>query len=336
MNQIKANWVATFIALLLGLVGVTVSITQTDEPTDNGGTSKSIKFTVDKSGKPGDQNATVTAPVAVVNAVKPNLEGNLRDETPVGAPPQQIEVNQDKATEVKATLPSIPTGGATASVPGCVTKFVNNQSSRNGVRPIWFVLHYTVSPNVPGWADVNAVAALFNRSGSQASSHFIIDAEGHCAYIVPIEQKAWTQAAGNSLSVSVEVIDTGRETTYLPSPGLAKLRQVFRVVASRTGIATREGSVYPATSGCVQHKDGSLAWGGHVDITPFSRALVCKAILVGAKPTKKQTWIKHRLAIHNAYAKKCKHKYQRQRRPVTCSKLRADARKLDALITRKA
>lgn len=335
MKDLKANWVATFVAILLGIVGVTVSISSTSEPTPTGGTKRTVSATVDKSGKPGTQSMTVKAPASVVNAVKPNLEGNLRDETPVGAPPKQIEVNQDKATEVKATLPPIPTGGATASVPGCVTRFVSNQSSRNGIRPIWFPLHYTVSPNVPGWADVNAVVALFDRSGSQASSHFVIDAEGHCAYIVPLERKSWTEAAGNSLSVSVEVIDTGRETTYLPPAGIAKLRSVFKTVSARTGIAAREGSVYPPVGGCVQHKDGGLAWGGHIDITPFSRTLVCKAILVAAKPSKKQTWINHRLAIHRQYAKKCRHPRQREVRPVTCKRLRSTGRKLDRLIKRK-
>lgn len=328
--------IATAVAILLALVGIALSVTV--DRTDDGQGHKSTKvtFNVDKSGQPGVQTGTMSAPAPVVAAIKPNLESSLRDETPAGAPPAQVQVNEDKATEVKATLPPIPTAGATADVPGCVTRFVGNQSSRNGVRPIWFVLHYTVSPNVPGWADVNAVAALFDRSGSQASSHFIIDAEGHCLYIVPLERKSWTESAGNSLSVSVEVIDTGRETTYLPAPGIAKLRQVFRVVAARTGIAAREGSVYPAIGGCVQHKDGSLAWGGHIDITPFSRTLVCKTIMVAAKPSKKQLWIKHRLAIHNTYAHKCKHAYQRERRPVTCKKLRADARKLDRLIARKS
>lgn len=335
MNNYKVNWVATIVALLLGLVGVVVSVSQTDEPTATGGHKKTITFRVDKSGAAGTQTGTVTTPAAVVNAVEPNLEGDLRDETPTAAPPAQIEVNQDKATEVKATLPPIPTGGATADIPGCVTRFVNNQSSRNGVRPIWFVLHYTVSPNVPGWADVNAVAVLFDRSSSQASSHIIIDAEGKCAYIVPLERKAWTQAAGNSLSVSVEVIDTGRETTYLPAPGLAKLRSVFRTVSVRTGIPAREGSVYPASGGCVQHKDGSLAWGGHIDITPFSRTLVCKAILVKAKPSKKSIWIKRRIRDHNKYVASCKTSAQRKRNAKECSAIRAHARKLDKLIARK-
>lgn len=335
MFKRNPHWIALLAAVLsLASLSVALSIDTTIGP--GGSVHRQITFHVDRSGSPGVQTGTVTAPASVVAAVKPNLESDLRDETPVGAPPAQIEVNEDKATQVKATLPPIPTAGATADVPGCVTRFVGNQSSREGVRPIWFVLHYTVSPNVPGWADVNAVAALFDRSGSQASSHFIIDAEGHCLYIVPLERKSWTESAGNRLSVSVEVIDTGRETTYLPPPGIAKLRQVFGVVSSRIGIAAREGSVYPAVGGCVQHKDGGLAWGGHIDITPFSRTLVCKAILVAAKPSRKQVWIGHRLTIHNTYAQKCKHAYQRERRPVTCKKLRADARKLDRLIARKS
>lgn len=335
MNNIKANWVTTVIALIIGLSGLAVALSVDTTDDGNGHKKTTITFRVDKSGSPGTQTQAVTASAPVVAAVQTNLEGNLKDETPLGAPPAQIQANQDKATEVQATLPALPTGGATAGVPGCRTQFVQNQSSRNGIRPIWFVLHYTVSPNVPGWGDVNAVVALFNRSSSQASSHFVLDAEGHCAYIVPIENKAWTEAAGNSLGVSVEIIATGKETKLCTGPCLAELRVIFRTVSARTGIKSQTGSIYPAIGGIVQHKDGGLAWGGHIDITPFDSKALASQVLAGVKPSQKSVWIKHRLAIHNTYQQKCKHKYQRERRPVTCAKLRKDAKKLDHLIARK-
>lgn len=333
----KGNWVVTIVTAIVALAGLTVAITATDNPTPQGGHEKTIQFTVDRSGAKGDQPKTVTVQKAVVTSVAANLEQGLKLESPPGAPANQLDAANALELGIKATLPPLPTAGATAGVPGCRTLFVNNQSSRNGVRPIWFVLHYTVSPNVPGWADVLSVVGLFNRSSSQASSTFVEDAEGHCAYIVPIERKAWTQAAGNSLSVSVELIATGKESTLCTGPCLKQLRVIYRTVAARTGIRSVEGSVYPPRGGCIQHKDGGLSWGGHIDITPFSRHNLCAQILAGpavAKPTKKQTWVAHRLAIHNTYAKKCKHARQRKVRPVTCARLRADARKLDRLIRR--
>lgn len=328
-----ANWVATIVALLLGLVGVTVSVTNTTEPTPGGGTQHKVTVTVDKSGAPGTQAQKVTAPASVVNAVKPNLEANLKDETPTGAPADQVLANHQLAEGVKAVVPPLPEAGATAGVPGCRTQFVGNQSSRNGVRPIWFVLHYTVSPNVPGWGDVNAIVALFDRSSSQASSTFVLDAEGHCAYIVPIERKAWTQAAGNSLSVSVEIIATGRETALCTGPCLTQLRVIQQTVSARTGIPPRAGSVYPAVSGLVQHKDGGLAWGGHIDITPFSSRALISQVLAGAKPSKRVVWVRHRRQVHTRYVAQCRTK--KQRGSATCAGLRSRARLLDTLLKRK-
>lgn len=337
MNNWKTT-VGVVVSIVLSLAGLTVAVTSTDNPTPNGGHERTYKFTVDKSGKAGDQNGTVTAPTATVKAIDANLEEGLRLEAPAGSPPSQLDAANALELGIKATLPPLPTAGATAGVSGCRTLFVNNQSSRNGIRPIWFTLHYTVSPNVPGWADVLSVVGLFNRSSSQASSHFVLDAEGHCAYIVPIERKAWTQAAGNSLSVSVELIATGRESSLCTGPCLAELRVIYKTVAARTGIRSEPGSVYPPHGGCIQHKDGGISWGGHVDITPFSRRALCAQVLAGPavkKLTKKQKWVAHRIAIHNTYFKKCKHARQRKVRPVTCSRLRSEARKLDKLIARK-
>jgi hypothetical protein len=334
VNNLKVNWAATLAAILIGLAGITVAITSTDNPTPEGGHARTIKFTVDKSGKAGDQNGTVTAPAPVVAAIKPNLESHLL-QPPAGSPPSQLDAANALELGIKATLPPLPTGGATAGVPGCRTLFVNNQSSRHGVRPIWFVLHYTVSPNVPGWADVYSVVGLFNRSSSQASSHFVLDAEGHCAYIVPIEAKAWTEAAGNSLSVSVEIIATGRESTLCVGPCLKELRTIYNTVSARTGIARRAGSVYPPRGGCIQHKDGGLSWGGHIDITPFSRAALCAQLNASVKPSKKQVWIKHRIADHRRYVRSCHTAKQRKANAKKCAEIRAHARRLDTLIKRR-
>lgn len=333
MDNLKTNWAVTIVAVLLGLAGLTISLT-IDTTNEEGQSKKTITFHVDKSGAPGTQTGTVTAPVAVVKAVEPNLEDNLFG-TPVGAPPEQVDANRQTEDETKATLPALPTAGATAGVSGCVTRFVNNQSSRNGVRPIWFVLHYTVSPNVVGWADVNSVVALFDRISSQASSTFVLDGEGHCAYIVPIERKPWTQAAGNSLSVSVEIIATGKETTLCTGACLVELRKIFRTVSSRTGIKTVQGSVYPAVGGIVQHKDGGLAWGGHIDVTPFSSRALANQILAGLRPSKKAIWIRHRKQDHRKYVKNCKTASQRKTNAKECAAIRVHARTLDKLIARK-
>jgi hypothetical protein len=100
--------------------------------------------------------------------------------------------------------------------------FIHSYSSRHGVRPTQFWLHYTASPNIAGWGDVLSIVHYFTTV--EASSHFVIDREGNCAYIVPIEQKAWTQMAANAFGINFEIIDTGREKTYLDPAGETKLR----------------------------------------------------------------------------------------------------------------
>jgi hypothetical protein len=202
-QNLRANWLATVLALLAAAAGLTVSITRTDQTDQTGVRTKTLTVHVDKSGQPGVQPGTVTVSAPVQAAIQPNLETNLRGETPAGMTQEQIDAAARAAEVIKTTLPPLPTAGATAEVPGCRTEFIHSYSSRHGVRPTIFTLHLTVSHNVPGWADVNAIVNLFAHES--ASSHFILDNDNppHCAYIVPLEQKAWTQAAGRSRCTSL-------------------------------------------------------------------------------------------------------------------------------------
>lgn len=269
------------LAALLALVSITITLADTD------GDGKTDTVTVTVNDAPNDKAPAreVVVPEAVVQQAAPTLESGLRDESPPEATPAELEAVDQQVEEVRQLKEPLPTLGASAGFRGCITRFVSNQSSRGGVRPIYQVLHYTVSPNRPGWSDVNAIIALFDRPSSQASSTFIIDREGHCAYIVPIERKPWTQARGNPLSVSYELINSGREASFLDSAGYARLRDVMRQVAARTDIPLRAGNVATGRAGIVQHKDGGAAWGGHVDITPFSKSAVIKIITAGGTGT---------------------------------------------------
>jgi hypothetical protein len=274
-------WVQALLSITAALLAggaIVVSIATDDTTTANRPAPENVVVKVNKAPDDGKPTTTIQVPAPVVAQTDAALEDGLKDEAPAAAPAAEIEAAQEQIGKVKTTLPPLPTAGASAGFRGCVTRFVSNQSSRHGVRPIYQVLHYTVSPNRPGWSDVNAVVALFNVLRSQASSTFVLDAEGHCAYIVPIEAKAWTQAAGNPLSVSYEIINSGRESSFMGTPGYSKLSSVMREVSRRTGIPMRTGSVILGRSGIVQHKDGGLAWGGHVDITPFSKSQVIKAV----------------------------------------------------------
>lgn len=275
---------AAVIALIAGGGAVVITLT----PDDHHVPPVTLTVPVDGLDAGNAPDRTIEVPKAVVQAVAPRLEDNLQGEQPPAAPADQLQAAKNAADAIAKTQLPLPTAGATAGFTGCRTSFVVNQSSRRGVRPNEQTLHYTVSGNRPGWADVDAVVALFNRPSSQASSNFVIDGEGHCAYIVPIEAKAWTQAAGNPFSVSYEIIATGNESTYLAPAGMAKLRAIVREVSRRTGIPMRRGAVNgctPTRSGILQHKDWGVCGGGHVDISPFPIDQVVAQLVAGAVTT---------------------------------------------------
>jgi hypothetical protein len=266
-------WLIAAIVAVLAAVGITVAVS------DDDGDGKPDKVVITVQNAAGDP-VKVEAPAPLVDEAEGTLEDSLRT-PPAVAPDAQVEAARKAADENRRKLDPLPTAGASQGFKGCYTRFVSNQSSRGGVRPVWQVLHYTVSRNVAGWADVNAIVALFDRSSAQASSNFVIDAEGHCAYIVPIEAKAWTQAAANPFSISYEIVAYGDESTFMDSAGYRKLASVMRQVSARTGIPLRAGSTNgcsPGSSGIVQHFDFGICGGGHHDITPFSKAQVIRIV----------------------------------------------------------
>ncbi len=292
MSRWKPALVGIAAAVLLFAYGVLTVLIPDDEPAAPPTTITTKVDTLD--GSP-DKDKAIEVPAAAVEAAADGLAGetatgdgidhtDARDETPAAASPLDLEENAEALQENRETTQALPTAGASGGAPGCRTQFVANQSSRRGVKPTIQVLHYTVSPNRPGWSDVDGITAFFNRSSSQASSNFVIDAEGNCAYIVPIEAKAWTQAGGNPWAVSYEIIATGREPDYLGSAGYAKLRSVMRWVSQVAGIPMRAGAISgcaPSRSGIVQHADGGTCWGGHHDIGPFSFSAVLAKVTAG-------------------------------------------------------
>lgn len=274
LSAIRAHQRIALTVLVALLAGGTLTFVIDADGPD--GPTPPVTFTYKVNAAAGDgvPTRTLAVPEAAVARARDALEGDLRT-APEQTPDTQIDAAHETADEIRAREDPLPTAGASRGFAGCVTKFVVNQSGRGGVRPQVQVLHYTVSGNRPGWDDVNAVVALFNRSSFQASSNFVIDGEGHCAYIVPIENKAWTQAGGNPFAISYEVINTGSESVYLAPAGLAKLRSVMREVARRTGIPLRAGRISgctPTVSGIVDHRQGGICWGGHGDIGPFQLA----------------------------------------------------------------
>lgn len=208
--------------------------------------------------------------------VEQSAERNLRDETPVNVSPETQREGIARNDQRAGTQPS--TTGAPRQG-GCGLKFVRNYSSREGVKPLLWVLHYTVSPNRTGWSDVDAIVAWFDNPRSQASSNYVIDNEGHCKLIVRESSKAWTQAYFNRWSISVEVINTGSESSYAGKAGLAKVAKVVSDSTKRNRIPLRRAR----TNGCTIVRSGvtdhdALGCGNtHTDIKPYSTSQVLAA-----------------------------------------------------------
>lgn len=260
-------------------IAATLTIVVTLDDADKNGQPDTITIVVRAA---DGQPVKVSAPAAVVEqAQEQSTHEGQRGEQPTGVPAADLQAADEQQEQLAATdqLP-IVTPDAAPEQAGCITRLVGNRSSRRGVRPRLFVLHYTVSPNRPGWSDVNAIIGLFNRPAFAASSHYVIDREGNCALIVRESDKAWTQAAFNPVAISVEQINTGREPSYAGTAGLAKLARVVSDATQRWEIPLQPGRVSGCTvtrPGVVDHGSLGACGGGHHDIAPFSPSVVLAA-----------------------------------------------------------
>lgn len=294
----KGGTVTVVVTVLVAVLGAGILV----EVVDDNGDGKTDRVTV-RLGGHDDLPAGVPAgpaklelddeAVDALDAVEDRDAGghdNLDDETPAGLPagayralPNYLEDNI-----ARNDLPVISPLAAPEQA-GCVTRLVGNYSSRYGVRPRQIWAHYTVSRNRPGWDDVNAIVAYFNSPASSASSHYVIDADGNCALIVPETGKAWTQAAANPYAISIEFIAYGDEADLLTAAGYAKAGKVLAAIGRRWDIPLARGAVNtatctPARPGIVQHADGGACAGGHHDVNPFSVARLIAAAKAAARP----------------------------------------------------
>jgi hypothetical protein len=171
---------------------------------------------------------------------------------------------------------------ATPNFPGCTTRILpTNWSNRNGtVKAVG--LHYTAGGNIAGLSDMNGLTGFASSPSAGVSWHFLIDAEGHCYYSVPLNKKAWTIGNLNSETVNIEVIGRGNEPSYPASKaGLNKLASVVRRLAQIYNFPVRVGAVQSCRvtrSGVITHWQGGGCAGGHVDIKPYDLVKVVNAI----------------------------------------------------------
>lgn len=270
--------IVAFVTAILAAIGGTVLVIDTDGPGPKPAHTitipraiPSITAQVETADK---QKTTVTAPAEAVVQVAKAGESDLRDESPT---PANVQAQDDAAQNDQLPLVS---PDAAPSQRGCASRFVRNFSSRRGVAPRVITLHETVSNDISGWGDVNAIVAWFNNPRSQASSNYIIDREGHCAYSVRESDKAWTQASANPWVVSFEIINPARRTptvkNLIDGPGRKKLLGIINDISKRWNIPIRRARNSDCTvsrSGINDHYSWERCGGGHVDVDPFRRSV---------------------------------------------------------------
>ena len=200
---------------------------------------------------PDTQGGTVAAPAGQVQQAVDEALPEVAEHGGKGDPLPEAakERSNDAAIDVGAGLPPILAGGAETVQRGCrsLPLAVNSSPRSPSVRPSQGHAHLTVSAERPGWADVLAIRSLFSNPAFQASSHYIIDAEGNCAQLVPESRKAWTSGNMNPVAAcNIEAIGTPDDSAYDHPAGLAKLARVFRDCFARWHIPVQLGD----TAGC--------------------------------------------------------------------------------------
>jgi hypothetical protein len=262
---------AAFLAVLAG--GGTLVLTA--DPDDEGVAPATITVPVDgpdADRKPDDKIVAGGQAPAVLADAK--------------ATPEQFDLSGDLRGDDPGPANVIEGPLATPNWPGCSTRFLPvNFSSRRGQKITGFGLHYTAGPNIAGLADMNGLTAFASRASAGVSWHFLIDAEGHCYYSVPVSMKAWTIGNLNGQTINVEMIGRGNEPTYGGTAGMRKLGEVVRRAARIYGFPVRLGAVDGncriTRPGIITHWMGGSCAGGHVDIKPYDIAAVVRDIASG-------------------------------------------------------
>jgi hypothetical protein len=274
-------------------VGVTIAVDNPSPTPENPSPHHTVSVTLGgpkKTKIPLDPKAQAI----VKSAVAENAAGDT-----IGSESDLHETKLPSAVAAAQALDAAPPGQpaipahvplAAQSQPGCRSAFVRNYSSRHGAPIDLGVIHWTGSPITSGPSGGLAIVRWFDTPAAEASSTDVTDQEGRCWYTVPETAKAWTQAAANPWSVSVEIVNPG----VLPLFRTAAARNtVLRLMVGwhrRWGIPYRIGAVnsncVPIRSGFLAHRDLGRCGGGHPDVGVPSAvpSLVASARALDAVP----------------------------------------------------
>lgn len=163
-----------------------------------------------------------------------------------------------------ANLKGVKAAGHSVHPHDDLVMHVNNQSSRNGIRPHLIVLHDTESKNLRGLNDLRSVGNWFNNPASDASAHVATDAEGHSARFVEDERKAWSCVDFNSRSLNIEQIGFAKNRRWTDAELLETARWIARW-SIKYDIPIQRATFKNGWRGVARHSDLGVAGGAHHD-----------------------------------------------------------------------
>lgn len=145
-----------------------------------------------------------------------------------------------------------------------------NCSGRNGARPRLIVVHSTESDNITGSSrDLVNMAGYLSQPSTRASSHVIVDSDGHSARIVGDGLKAWTCAYWNPVSLNVEQIGRASQSHWSrdelreTARWIARWSKMYGIPAYKGAVNVNSGQV--TRPGVVRHSELGARGGGHHD-----------------------------------------------------------------------
>ena len=135
------------------------------------------------------------------------------------------------------------------------------------VRDVWLHRWGVAYRNMPEEKQAfRGVLSEFQNPHNEASSHFVYPGSAipnYCAQMIPLSQKAWTEAAFNKTGVSIECADAiwlGQDAM-----GFAQLARMTAYLLHRFNLPPNwvRGVSVGVRRGFCRHADGGMLGGGH-------------------------------------------------------------------------
>jgi len=102
-----------------------------------------------------------------------------------------------------------------------------------------------------------------NNAASNVSCYFVVSKQGKCAQLVDLDNRAWTQAAGNNEWIGVEFEGFGDKGEALTDAQLTIAADILAWLHQTYGVPLQITDDPRGGRGLIYHGAGGKEWGGH-------------------------------------------------------------------------